>query len=484
MEPAAPTAPPFSRRDWIAASLLVAAVLAAAWPVLSADFYMDDWLLLALGQHMSTPGPFYAQYDGIDYFYRPNGLALWWLSTRLFGVASAMPHALLNLALHFVAALLVAAIVRGFASRWAAWMAAALFALHPATLGAAFWLSDRFDLLATIGVLWLVLCVRDPRWKWPWIVVAAALAAGSKEIGLAALPAVYLLLAFGPARDDRWRVAILATLPFVAMLVVRALLLRDAVNPLAHPTDLSLWTQGFPAWSRALPAALVRRTWDITAFGIWLGLASATLWSFIRIRRDAVPAALLSLVFATGVLQSPVAPYILVPVERALLAQGGRFFHLAFAALAIVMAKRVAGFAPIIAIVLAFASHSLAVDWRDRLAPPKPVAAALGAALGRHEPPADCRIRLANVDDAFVDVMAKARLPRGDARLDCLVVTDTGPWYAVVSARRCTADADLGDSVHRYGNLCLVAKPKGGENASVWRWDEAKRRFDHTSTKP
>jgi tetratricopeptide (TPR) repeat protein len=150
----------------LAAAVLVATAVAYL-PSLGGGWVWDDVLQIA------DPAPFHAPWrllsmdvwgalnDAPSDLYRPlallshvPGQVLW---------PGPLSERLVSLALHLLNVGLVAAIGCGLgASKRAAWVAAALFGLHPAASETVAWVSARHDLLATTCVLggWALLTAR------------------------------------------------------------------------------------------------------------------------------------------------------------------------------------------------------------------------------------------------------------------------------------------------------------------------------------
>lgn len=171
--------------------LPVVAVLMAYLPVLSAALVWDDHTLLQASvlQAPWEPLPF-----NPDYF-RPLGV----VSLQL-GEAAANPlpaHHRMNLLLHALNTALVFALIRQRtpASRdWAPLLLSLLYGLHPALIEGIAFVSSRFDLLLTSGLLLALVLDRSLKGAAGTLTVGLAfgLAALSKEMALT-FPLVLLL---------------------------------------------------------------------------------------------------------------------------------------------------------------------------------------------------------------------------------------------------------------------------------------------------
>jgi len=149
-------------------------------------------------------------------FHAGNWHPLTWLShmldVELFGLEPG-PHHLVNAALHALAAGLLFALARRLGLQpWSAFLAAALFALHPLRVESVAWISERKDVLS--GVLYLATLLAWMAWTRAPTAGRYALALGLFALGLMAksmlvtLPVVLVLLArCGLARPAGRRLA-------------------------------------------------------------------------------------------------------------------------------------------------------------------------------------------------------------------------------------------------------------------------------------
>ncbi len=168
--------------------LLVLGALALYWRAPLLGFAGDDALVL---YHLKRLGGIFqpaAYFTALDFFsyYRPLGFlsfaadgALWSFSPTGFHVT--------NVLLHAVNGLLVFALARRVMTIRAAALAAALFIVHSSNQEAVYWVSARFDLLATLFVLATVLLATRDRAVFVGASLATfGLALLSKEAALAA----------------------------------------------------------------------------------------------------------------------------------------------------------------------------------------------------------------------------------------------------------------------------------------------------------
>ena len=177
--------------------LLAAAALAAFGASLVSGFHFDDYAIFDGANHASAAslGAIFALRQT-----RPLTYLTFWLNRALGGQDPLGYHAL-NLALHLAAVMLAYACLLRLLDRRAAWLAAALFAVHPLQAEAVDYVWARAIVLAAVFVFASLLAWMDDR---PWLAVALfALALLSKEECAAFPLALWLLDACVVTRDRR-----------------------------------------------------------------------------------------------------------------------------------------------------------------------------------------------------------------------------------------------------------------------------------------
>jgi tetratricopeptide (TPR) repeat protein len=221
---------------------LVLGLAALYGPTLPYGFVFDDVPLVAenpslrepggVGQIMASLGserrPAVQRQGWLDPGYRPLRMLSYALDVRVYGMGRSREDLkpwgfrLTNILLHLLAALLVAAVGRHLAGRYAGVGASLIFALHPLQAEAVTYISGRRDVLfgvLTLLGLWLFLRYRASgrRWLAPAIVAVYLLALGAKEMAIT-LPLVCLVydVAIGGARGVRNRVAFYAAMFAIA----------------------------------------------------------------------------------------------------------------------------------------------------------------------------------------------------------------------------------------------------------------------------
>ncbi len=194
--------------NWSVTWMLALAVLAAYANALGGVFQFDDYNVIVNHPAVHTWSAWWREMPGIRPLLKASYVANWWVDSGATGF-----H-LVNVTLHFINALLVFGILRrlvphlGIAQE-AAWVAALIFALHPAQTEAVTYISGRSVSLMAIFTLASLLTylkardgIRPIAWRTASVVFFIA-ALATKEIAWV-LPLV-LLLCEGIRRDFGWR---------------------------------------------------------------------------------------------------------------------------------------------------------------------------------------------------------------------------------------------------------------------------------------
>ena len=140
------------QKDWVLALLLVGAALVAYLPAWQGEQIFDDW------GHITPPG--LRSLDGLRRIwvepgatqqYYPVSFTAFWLLHKLWGDATLGYH-LVNILLHCAGALLFLKVLRRLDVP-GAWLAAAIFALHPVLVESVAWMTELKNTLS--GVFYL-----------------------------------------------------------------------------------------------------------------------------------------------------------------------------------------------------------------------------------------------------------------------------------------------------------------------------------------
>jgi tetratricopeptide (TPR) repeat protein len=202
------TGPIAWRKEWWLGVLLLAAILVAYQPVWHAGFVWDD------DAHVTSPA--LRSWQGLARIwlelgatqqYYPLVHSLFWVEHRIWGDLPLGYH-LINVLLHFFAALLLAVLLRQLEIP-GAWLAAFLFALHPVEVESVAWISELKNTLSAVCYLGSALAYLrfDRERKWNWYLVSLGLfAAGllAKTV-IATLPPALLLVFWWRRRKLRWK---------------------------------------------------------------------------------------------------------------------------------------------------------------------------------------------------------------------------------------------------------------------------------------
>jgi tetratricopeptide (TPR) repeat protein len=276
--------------------LLLGLALAVYFPALNGQFLWDDsgHVTRADLRPLAGLGRIWFEFGATQQYY-PVLHSAFWLEHLLWGDAT-LPYHLANVALHTGVALLFGLTLRRLALPQA-WLAAALFLLHPVCVESVAWISEQKNTLSAVFYLGAALAyLRFDRDRRPAAYAGATalflLALLTKTV-TASLPAALLVVFWWQRGRLDWRRDVLPLLPWflagAAMGLVTAHFERALIG--AEGADFSL---GFP--TRALlagrivwfylgkllwPAPLIfvypRWTPETSAGGPWLHLAAALL---------------------------------------------------------------------------------------------------------------------------------------------------------------------------------------------------------------
>ena len=143
--------------------LLLVMVASAYWPAVSGDFVWDDDsyvsrnVLLSRGDGLSK---IWFEIGATPQYY-PLVFTSFWFEYRLWGLNPAGFH-LVNICLHALSAVLLWRILREL-NIGAAWLAAALFAVHPVHVESVAWITECKNTLSALFYLLSALCYL--RWQ-------------------------------------------------------------------------------------------------------------------------------------------------------------------------------------------------------------------------------------------------------------------------------------------------------------------------------
>jgi len=214
---------PSIRSEWtgyVLAAVIVVAVFVAYWPAIHGGFVWDDDKYVSNNYLLTAPDGLKriwfsvdqpSQYFPLVYTTLRMEYALWGLKTTGYHVD--------NILLHILNALLIWFILRKLSVK-GAWLAAAIFALHPVHVESVAWITERKNVLSTLFYLLTVLSWMRFRDKTDWrfyglAVLLSALALSAKTTA-ATIPAALLLVSWLRRERIGWREFALMS-PFVAL---------------------------------------------------------------------------------------------------------------------------------------------------------------------------------------------------------------------------------------------------------------------------
>lgn len=451
-------------------------------PLLDAWWFRDDFWMLTLSRNVEQPLAFWTSDHSASFFYRPLGMTLWWVTTKLFGT-DLLPHYAINAVLHCSVAVAFGAWMRGLSRNvWIGVSAMLLYAVHPVALRTSQWLSDRFDLLAT-GLVFAACAVlvspSGSRWRRAWLCLLVAGACTSKETGFLLVPLA--LAHWLTASDATDRARTKADVLSVTVVIVGVTLWRAVVTSTDNATPvlvslLVLLPQGVWAYLNAVPRALTGQFDAHTLLGQvtpWLAL-SVFVWVCVqaflekgggKLSGRTLPIAV-TLLASAALLHAPIAAQNLFGNALQHDAISARLFHLTLAAgflfllapclsiARIFRVHRVGWVLVAVIVTTALLLQSLGVvrAWSALTnSELRPLLTSVVNQVDQKALPNPCRIvvrgPLAGLPDfqRLSDVMVKA-LTRAPSQplLHCIVVAaDEVPTFAIVASDLCLHGAAL-----------------------------------------
>ena len=141
-------------RQWLLAVALVAMPLFAYWPAYEAGYIWDDddHVTQTSIQRTATALKWVWTKPGATPQYYPLTHTTFWLEYYLWGTNPAGYHAD-NVILHALNALLLWRVLRRLEIA-GAWLAAAIFALHPVHVESVAWITERKNALSAFFIFW------------------------------------------------------------------------------------------------------------------------------------------------------------------------------------------------------------------------------------------------------------------------------------------------------------------------------------------
>lgn len=207
-------------RDWILAAAMVAAVFLVYQPAWHGGFVWDDNGHVTRPELRSWQGLWRIWFDlGATQQYYPFLHSAFWIEHKLWDGVPLGYH-LLNILLHATAALLAALILRRLDVP-GAYLAAAIFALHPVHVESVAWITEQKNTLSAVFYLGAMLVyLRFDRTRQAWAYLAAL---GLFVLGLlsktvtATLPGALLVVFWWQRGRLSWRRDVLPLVPYFTL---------------------------------------------------------------------------------------------------------------------------------------------------------------------------------------------------------------------------------------------------------------------------
>jgi tetratricopeptide (TPR) repeat protein len=244
----------FVLKDWLFVIALIAVVFLVYQPAWHGGVIWDDSAHMTRPELRSWYGLFRIWFDlGATQQYYPLLHSIFWVQSWLWGDATLGYH-LVNILLHAMASVMLALILRRLEIP-GAYLAAAIFALHPVCVESVAWISELKNTLSAVFYLGsaMVYLRFDQQRRTPlylWALGLFVLGLLSKTV-TATLPAALLVIFWWQRGRLSWRKDVLPLLPFFLLGMVAGIFTAWVERTLigAQGSEFTI-----PAWERILIA--------------------------------------------------------------------------------------------------------------------------------------------------------------------------------------------------------------------------------------
>jgi len=275
---------------WAAALLIVGFTMLAYYPALRGEFVWDDvgWVGPSAGNVLNDASGLVKIWcvPGAVQHYFPLTATTFWLDHQVWSTWTP-PYHVENVLLHALSAVLFWRLLRRLDVP-GAWVAGAIFALHPMMVESAAWITERKNVLSQalfLGALlqygrfasfWAENENPSPRrwiaWVFAFLLFLGAMLA---KVSTFSLPACVLLICWWKRGRIRWKDDVLPVLPFVALAIALGLVAVSMER-------FSVGAEG-PEWTLTWPERLLvagRALWFYLGMMLWpAGICSSyTRW--------------------------------------------------------------------------------------------------------------------------------------------------------------------------------------------------------------
>lgn len=145
------------RKKWFWGVLLLALTCVVYLPVRNAGFLWDDKFMVVGNDYLrSRKGLFDIWFSTKPVDHIPITLSALWLEYQLWGVSPSGYH-VVNVMMHALGAILLWRVLLRLRLP-GAWLAAAIFAVHPVCVASAAWVSEQKNTISLVFYLWTIIC--------------------------------------------------------------------------------------------------------------------------------------------------------------------------------------------------------------------------------------------------------------------------------------------------------------------------------------